>query len=60
MWLALCFPINVKDWGWPLEVRRLELFQGWPLGVRVRACQAKAGAARHGQAGSSMGIHGQA
>ena len=60
LWLALCCSIEVMGWGWLLQVRGLELFQGWPLGVRVRACQAKAGVARHGQAGSSMGIHGQA
>lgn len=31
--------------------------QGWPLGVRVKAGQAKAGGARHGQTGPSMARH---
>ena len=60
LWLALCCPIEVMGCGWPLEVRGLGLFQGWPIGVRVRAGQAKAGVARHGQAGPSMARQDQA
>ena len=58
LWLALCCPIEVRVWGWPLEVRWLGLFQGWPRGVRGSAGQAKAGVARQDQAWPGRTRHG--